>query len=192
MIRAVIFDCFGVIITDALKPLTAELNERDPDAKERVVRLMNLANSGVMSSADLTDQLSAELGLASGTYLQKIAEGEVKNQELLDYVVSLRGKCKTALLSNIPKGSLAKRFTDDEFKRYFDISIASGEIGYVKPEARAYEIAAEQLDVRLDECVFTDDHEIYVEGARAVGMHAILYRELDQFKRELEALLANA
>ena len=41
-----------------------------------------------------------------------------------------------------------------------------------KPELEAYEYVADKLGVRLDECVFTDDRELFCEAARACGMQA--------------------
>jgi len=73
---------------------------------------------------------------------------------------------------------------------YFDAVVASGDIGFAKPEARAYETVADMLDVRLDECVFIDDREIYVEGANAVGMKGVLFTSLKQLKQDLSGILA--
>jgi HAD superfamily hydrolase (TIGR01509 family) len=68
--------------------------------------------------------------------------------------------------------------------------VSSGEIGYAKPEPEAYEIVAQRLGVRLDECVFTDDRADFCEAARAVGMQAIEFTGLEQFRHALEPLLA--
>jgi FMN phosphatase YigB (HAD superfamily) len=45
------------------------------------------------------------------------------------------------------------------------------------------------LGVRLDECVFTDDREEYIEGAQHVGMKTIFFTGTEQFKTELEEML---
>jgi HAD superfamily hydrolase (TIGR01509 family) len=192
VIRAVIFDCFGVVISDALSVLTAELADKDPAAAAQVHALLAQSNTGLLSSEESSTQIAGIFGLSYEQYRARIQEGEIKNQQLLDYVTELRRTYKTALLSNIPQYSLSRRFTEDELGRYFDVVVASGEIGYAKPQAQAYEITADRLSVRLDECVFIDDREPYCEGARAVGMQAILYQDLDQFRTELEQLLADA
>ena len=61
--------------------------------------------------------------------------------------------------------------------------------GYMKPDAEIYEYTANQLGVRFDECLFTDDREEYCEAARAVGMQAIHYQSFNLFKAELEKIL---
>src|SRR6185369_3482431 len=99
-----------------------------------------------------------------------------KDLELLEYIAELRTQYKIGMLSNIGRGGLERRFAPGELDRYFDVVVVSGDIGYAKPEAEAYEITADRLGVRLDECVFTDDREGYCEAARGVGMQAISYQ----------------
>lgn len=191
MIKAVIFDCFGVLITDALQVLCDEVRARDPAAADQIRDLVRLANRGIADPEASSRQVAAILGTTYEGYRQRISDGEVRDTQLLEYVGSLRKMYKTALLSNIGKGSLLRRFTEDELSRYFDTVVASGEVGYAKPEPEIYEIAADRLGLRLDECVFTDDREEYCEGARAVGMQAILYEDFSRFRPALEALLSN-
>jgi HAD superfamily hydrolase (TIGR01509 family) len=191
VIQAVIFDCFGVIIGDALGAMTRELRTTNPEALQRIKGLLNEANTGRASSEEISVKIAAMFGMPYADYRAQLDLHEVKDQALLDYIGELRKTYKTALLSNIPKDSLSKRFTAAELTKYFDAVVASGDIGYAKPEARAYEIAAEQLGVRLDECVFTDDRQPYCDGAEAVGMQTILYTDFADFRTQLQTLLAN-
>lgn len=189
MIRAVIFDCFGVLVTDALQAICDEVRARDPAAADQIRGIVQLANRGIADPETSSRQVAAILGTTYEGYRQQISEGEIKNAQLLTYVGELRRTYKTALLSNIGKGSLLRRFTEDELAQYFDTVVASGEVGFAKPEPEIYEIAADRLGVRFDECVFTDDREEFCEAARAVGMQAILYENFSQFRPALEALL---
>lgn len=189
-VSAIIFDCFGVIIDDALSAMTKQLETTDPESVERIRALLYRANTGQIEAEESSAEIAEIFGLTYADYRKKLQQYEVKDQVLLDYILGLRSTYKTALLSNIPNRSLLRRFTTEELDKYFDTAVASGEVGYAKPEARAYEITADRLDVRLDECVFIDDREGYCEGARAVGMQTILYKNFAQFRTELEAILA--
>ena len=53
-----------------------------------------------------------------------------------------------------------------------DAACAATVIGAAKPDPRAYQIAAARLGVEPQECLFLDDEEACVAGARAVGMTA--------------------
>jgi glucose-1-phosphatase len=192
MIKAIIFDCFGVLITDALGAMTTELCKTNPDAKAQIHAWLHETNTGKITAEESAKRISAIFGLSYEDYRQQLSLYEVKNQELLDYALELRKTYRTAVLSNVSSWGLERRFSKDELGRYFDVVVASGEIGYVKPEARAYEIVAERLDVRLDECIFTDDLQPYLDGAQAVGIQTILYQNFPQFRTDLERLLANS
>ncbi len=76
-------------------------------------------------------------------------------------------------------------------EEHFDDIVESAKIGFAKPEARAYEIAAERLGMRLDDCLFIDDRPNYIEGAMHVGMQTILYEDFDKFRVKLEKLLTS-
>lgn len=192
MVRAVVFDCFGVVISDALSLVVAEREATDPEGAAEVRRLVVLAGRGLMEPVQANRRIARILDLDYDDYRRAVADGETRNWPLLDYIVELKRRYKTGLLSNVSKGGLTRRFSADELDRYFDATVASAEVGYAKPEARAYEVMADRLGVRCDECVFIDDREDYCEGARAVGMRAVLYEDFPQFERELQALLADA
>ncbi len=189
MIKAIIFDCFGVVISDALSVLCAELEPDNPAAITEIWSLIDQTNRGQMTPDESSARIADIFGLSFADYRQKLAEGEIKDQTLLSYILELRQSHKTAMLSNVGAGSLSRRFDAGELEKYFDIIVASGEIGYAKPEAQAYEITADRLGVRLEECVFIDDRQDYVEGAIGVGMRTILYKNLSQLRPELEKLL---
>ena len=190
MIKAIIFDCFGVVITDALQAMCDELAVDHPEKAARVKDLVELSIRGQITNEESNRESAAIFGLPSvEAYRARINDGERRNQPLLDYIVQLRKSYKTAMLSNVSSGGLLRRFKVDELEKYFDVTVASAEIGFAKPEAQAYEITADRLGVRLDECIFTDDREEYCEGARAVGMQAIRYQSFDQFKTDLETIV---
>ncbi len=191
MIQAVIFDCFGVLVTDALQAICDDLRVRDPVAADQVRSLVQLANRGLADPEASSRQVAAILGTTYEAYRDQIRDGEVRNTQLLEYVGRLRETHKTALLSNIGEGSLLRRFTEEELAQYFDTVVASGEVGFAKPEPEIYEICADRLGVRYDECVFTDDREEFCEAARAVGMQAIVYKDFAQFRTDLEKLLSS-
>lgn len=188
--KAIIFDCFGVLVSDALEVMVADLRTGNPAVADAITKTVIRANQGLITAESSSENIAKLLAITSEEYRRRVATGEVKNTELLDYILKLRQTYKIGLLSNIGKGSLKRRFSDDEIAAYFDAVVASAEVGFAKPEARAYEIVAERLGVRLDECVFVDDRQGYCDGAKAVGMQTILFTSTARCKRALEAMLS--
>jgi HAD superfamily hydrolase (TIGR01509 family) len=186
MIKAIIFDCFGVLISDALEGIVAELRESQPETVEQIVATISAASKGLITRQESSDTVASLLGISTDEYKDRIKNGEVKNRQLLEYIAGLRLHYKTALLSNVSKHGLEVRFSPEELSACFDTVVASGDIGYAKPEPQAYEITADRLGVRLDECVMIDDREDYCRGATGVGMQSVQYESFDRLRRVLK------
>jgi len=99
---------------------------------------------------------------------------------LTDDVLPLLRKLKTqyyvALISNYP----CSRTILDSLKQIgidevFDVTIISGDVGYVKPHPKPFEILLTELQLRPDQCVYIGDNWLAdVQGSKRVGMHAVL------------------
>ena len=192
MIKAIIFDCFGVVLTDSLQEIRASLARENPAAALEVKDIIAANNRGLIEPQESNTRIANILGMDVEDFRAQVRAGEVRNQQLLDYILVLRKHYKTGMLSNVAMGSLDRRFPNNELARYFDVVIASAEIGYIKPDARAYGIAAERLGVLPNECVFTDDKPDFCEAARQAGMQAVVYTDFVQFTDDLNALLRDA
>ncbi len=68
----------------------------------------------------------------------------------------------------------------------FDRIFNSAEIGFAKPDRRAFEHVCRELAVDPREVFFTDDTASKLAGARDIGMTARLYEGVATFRRQLE------
>ena len=108
-------------------------------------------------------------------------------QEVFDWAGQLRRDgYKTALLSNTEAAAM-EFFLELQYD-VFDAAIFSCAEGTFKPERQIYETAATRLSVSPSRCVFIDDKQIFVDGAIEAGMKAVLYEDLDQVKRAVQAM----
>lgn len=191
MIKAIIFDCFGVLVVDALGAILNELRVSDSAKADKIIAILDRVIRNKIPVRESQVLIADLLDMDTDAYIEYLQSGQVRNTMLLDYIAELKKDYKTAMLSNVSNNGLAKLFTDAELEAHFDVVVASGNIGFAKPEARAYEITADQLGVRLDECVMIDDRDEYCEGAAHVGMHVIKYENFDQMQQGLTALLVS-
>jgi putative hydrolase of the HAD superfamily len=100
----------------------------------------------------------------------------------------LKSKYRIGIISNAWKNitdSLVAWGIDDAF----EMAVGSGDVGIMKPDPRIYQIALDRLNVRPEEAVFIDDFIENVQGAKAVGIHAIHFQNRQQALQELRALL---
>jgi 2-haloacid dehalogenase len=67
----------------------------------------------------------------------------------------------------------------------FDGVIVSGDERLLKPEPEIYNLLLSRYGLEAGDCIFIDDSKANVEGARAVGMHAIHFLETTDLAAEL-------
>ena len=72
--------------------------------------------------------------------------------------------------------------------REFDGLVLSHEVGLLKPDPRIYKLTLQRFGLRAECAVFIDDLLTNVEGARAMGLHGIHYKNPDQVRLELTKL----
>lgn len=189
MIRAVIFDCFGVLTTDSWRAFVDSLPE-GVDAQS--ARELNRAyGAGIISKTDFLDGVKRLTGY-SIQHIEQLLDNETyKNLPLLDYIRDLRSRgLAIGLLSNIATNWIRDSFLTPDEQALFDQMILSFEVGITKPDPRIFHLACEKLDTKPTETVLIDDVDRYCQAARAEGLNAILYTDLKQMKHELEALIS--
>jgi 2-haloacid dehalogenase len=74
------------------------------------------------------------------------------------------------------------------FLGLFSDYVVSGLVGHSKPDAAIYELICQTGGFEPESAVFIDDVMANVEGAQAVGMHAVHHRSPDETIRALQAL----
>jgi putative hydrolase of the HAD superfamily len=112
--------------------------------------------------------------------------------DLIDYIRILKQNYRTAMLTNAP--SHVRIAINEEFHiaDAFHLIVISAEVGLMKPDPAIYRLTLERLGFEPYEAVFIDDVSENVEGARQVGMHAILFKNTEQTRTDLQSLLDDA
>jgi putative hydrolase of the HAD superfamily len=95
---------------------------------------------------------------------------------------------KTGLLSNMPADLAAHVQDNFDWMKKFTFKTFSAHVKLVKPDPAIYEHTLRGLDVKASETLFVDDRENNIEAARTLGMHAIQFQSIEQFRNDLEVL----
>jgi epoxide hydrolase-like predicted phosphatase len=192
MIKAIIFDCFGVLIADAIRPKADEIAKKDPAVGDTVYGIMRELDLGLISPDQGFKELASVLQMTPADVADLSKKGEVRNVSFIEQIPPLKKQFKIGLLSNVQsKHWLEARFLPGELNELFDVVIASGDVGMVKPDPGIYQLMASRLGVQADECVMIDDRPSGIEGAIAAGMKAIHFLNNNQATEELQSLIDN-
>lgn len=112
------------------------------------------------------------------------------NTEMWEYLEEVRGEgIRLAVISNSFVGAREREEERYGFSRLTDFIVYSHEVGFSKPDPRIYTLCLDRLRVEPDEVVFLDDSELTVAGARAMGMHGVVYERDRQAKKDLDKIL---
>jgi HAD superfamily hydrolase (TIGR01509 family) len=186
VIKAVIFDCFGVIATEGWLPFRYKYFGDDPVKMRAAKDAVGASGVGLISHDEFI-QTAADLAGISYEQARREIEDNVSNTSLLDFIMDELGDYKIGLLSNV-SGNRLKNFMNDEQIARFDAICLSSEIGVAKPNAEAYEITAQRLGVLPEECVFTDDRLDLCTAADWVGMKSLLFTTTEKFIKDFRIL----
>ncbi|MBU0636489.1 HAD family phosphatase [Candidatus Micrarchaeota archaeon] len=105
--------------------------------------------------------------------------------EMLELVNALKQNYRLGIISNSDAIN-SPNYAQKGWYAPFEVLILSHELGLLKPDLKIYEIALEKMHAEAEECLFIDDQEDCLKTARELGMKTILYRSIDQLKKDLK------
>jgi putative hydrolase of the HAD superfamily len=199
VIRAVIVDIGGVLEytppTGHTAAWEAELGLEPGELDRRMLDVWRGGSLGTVSEPEVHAAIVERLGLSPAD-LERFLAGVwaeyvgTLNAELTAWFAGLRPRYRTGIISNSFVGAREREREAYGFEQLTDTIVYSHEVGIRKPDPAIYLLACDRLGVRPEEAVFLDDRGPAVDGARAVGMAAVLFRDNTQAIGEIEALLA--
>jgi HAD superfamily hydrolase (TIGR01509 family) len=189
MIKALIFDCFGVLCVDPGRLFFQTEIPNYQAIQREVDDLVMQADYGYISQDELAQAVSSLSGLPLERVRDGLLQDLARNQPLLDFAQGLRPRLKVGMLSNTSVATMERYFGQQERAELFDAVVLSSEVGITKPHPDIFRLAAERLDVAPGECVMIDDLERNCAGADAVGMQSVLYTDIESAKKALSKLL---
>jgi putative hydrolase of the HAD superfamily len=189
MIKAVIFDFGGVL---CFHP--------DDERWRRAAEAAGLPVADLMSAfwANRIDYDAGQLepdkywhGVIGPAFqeskLPELVRSEIKlwnqyDQRIFDWIGQVRtAGFRTAILSNLPRVLGEELRSTPGFLDHFDHVTFSYELRKVKPQPEIYVDAIQGLGIEAEQALFLDDKAENVEGARAVGLQAVLYSGWENF-----------
>jgi putative hydrolase of the HAD superfamily len=146
--------------------------------------------------AQETGRLVNEAWTTPAEFLRRVRGADpasaIRPEALAAIGAAKRGGARLAILSNELDLFYGPGFRQElPFLREFDLIVDATYTGILKPEPRAYALVSDGLGLPAACCVFVDDQERNIEGARAAGMDAVHFdviRPAEGFRRALARL----
>ena len=183
MIRAIIFDCFGVLYVDVNHAYFSQF----PELREELYDLNKQADHGFVDRETYTKTVAKLTGVSEEETARAFMKEHTVNRALIEYIrMTLKSHYKVGLVSNIGRDWMQDFFDKHALHDLFDVAVLSSEEGITKPNPLIFERAAERLEVFVDEVIFVDDRQENCDGAVAAGMRSVLYTSLEDLKESLK------
>jgi putative hydrolase of the HAD superfamily len=196
-VKGLLVDFGGVLTTNVFESFRAFCRAEglEEDSVRRLFREdpVDMDFLRQLETGKLTeDEFSAKFGPVLGVkdhegLVDRLFAGMESNEPMLETLRRARAEgIRTGLISNSwGRG----RYDRDSFGELFDGVVISGEVGMHKPQPEIFALGAERIGLEPRQCVFVDDLRENCAGAEAVGMTAILHREVAATVARLEELL---
>jgi putative hydrolase of the HAD superfamily len=145
------------------------------DTLSRALRLV-----GIDADAQLADIVDA--------HVRCFASACAPYDDVVPALERLSSSYALAVITNGPSDVQRSKLQISGLERFFSTVVISGELGYAKPDERAFAAALRGIGAGADEVVMVGDHvERDILGARRVAMSAIwVNRSGEAVPRELE------
>jgi epoxide hydrolase-like predicted phosphatase len=196
-IRAVYFDLGGVILRTEYQAPRQRLAEEFGMDYEDIDKLVFATPSAARASiGEITEEEHwrnvMKILKRPVTEYERIRDdffaGDVIDHTILNFLRSIKPKHKVGLISNAWSG-LRSYIEREKFANVFDHMTISAEVGAMKPSAKIYEFALEQLQVKAKEAVFVDDVLENIKACEKLGMQGIHFKDPESALQQLKALL---
>lgn len=209
-LKAAIFDFGGVLTTPIrasfegfersldldngtlLKAFIHDSGEAEPD--------FFLLEKGLISEAEFYERMLERLRAFSGREIvwpedpasvrRKLFGSLRRNDAMIAAAVRIGAHYRTAILTNNVKEWEDWREMVDA--HIFDLVVDSSHVGMRKPDPAIYRLTCERLGIHTHDAAFVDDIPANVDGARAVGLHAIRFTTTDEVLDQLRPLFPRA
>lgn len=186
MVKAIIFDCFGVLYGGSLETLASQA---PPERRKDVYDINSAKDYGYINYQEYLAQIGEIIGVSPEEVDRIMCQHHVPNNELIEYAKQLKAAHKTALLSNIGDQVIEHLF-DGKVDEYFTEVFLSYKEGIAKPNPDAFRLVAARLGVNPEDCVMIDDLASNCEGAELAGMQSIQHITNESTIAKLTTLLA--
>ncbi len=151
---------------------------------------------GEMTEVDFLDRLGDGLEPLLGhrpelhRFREIYFEALHPNEEMIELMRELKaGGRRMAMLTNNVKEWEPMWRTMLPVDEIFETVVDSGFVGCRKPEPQIYELTLGRLGLPAEACLFIDDLEPNIEGARKAGMTAVHFRDNEQAIAEIRSAL---
>ena len=195
MLKAIIFDAGGVIIEqgsqlDEFAKIFKPKNKQE--FWEKINHYVGPLCKGEISEKEYWRKIAESenvdpKNIPENLWVKNYEETTNVNENVVGLIKSLRTKYKTILISNTIKPHVEINKKRKVFEDFDDV-LNSNEVHLSKDTTAIFKLALKRNNLIAEECIFIDDIQKFVDIAISIGIQGILFKNINQLKKELLSL----
>lgn len=196
MIKAIFFDSGNVLVREGYTPGIAEYEEKYGIKKGKLYAsahdrtywkdftLGNITEDEYFRQ--LKNDFVGELNIPA--LKEIIYKNFISNDELLDYIKTLKGKFILGIISNNPKELFEYCLNTFGWNDVFAVKAVSSYLHVRKPDEEIFQQALELAKIKGNEAIYVDDRTDRVSGAKEADMNTLIYNNVHKLKSVFKKL----
>lgn len=178
--EALLFDLDGTLINSMPLHNKAWLDTLKDHGAE--IDIQFLHDTAGMSSVRIVSILNERLGMSldpkivsrdkRNRYLESLDQVKTAPQ-LMEIVEKFHGKCAMGIITGSSHEVVDQLLPKLGIDHYFQSIVCSDDTVLGKDSIEPYELAAKQLNVKTENCLFFDDGDVGLKGAKLAGLEVV-------------------
>jgi glucose-1-phosphatase len=185
----IVWDYFGVLAQDAFWYTAVRIAE-GMHMDEHMSEMHHQADLGRISWEQYCKEVSKDIGVPYAEVSQRYQKHQIK-RAVVSTIHSLHGTHRQVLLSNASHSYLLPIMDHLGLSPMFEDIFVSSQIGYAKPDPRAYKHVLDAMNISAEDAIMIDDSASNIDAACGVGMNGILYQEGVDIQAEIHKLTSS-
>jgi HAD superfamily hydrolase (TIGR01509 family) len=182
----IVWDYFGVVAQDAFW-YTAERLALMNGMSNEIQKAQQASDLGLISWDDYTELVAEDIGVGVNEVRLRYQNHDIKESNIL--TINALPDHRHVLLSNASSDYLLPVMQRLGLNKLFEQIFVSSDIGYAKPDSRAFQHVLNAMSCDATESIMIDDSARNIDAARDLGMAGIVYDANTDIMAEIQKFL---
>ena len=183
----IIWDYFGVIAQDAFWYTAVRIAE-GKGSSELMDDLHHKVDLGQITWDEYCQAVSSDIGVPYKEVVDRYQQHNIKQNTIM--AIKHLPEHQHVLLSNASHMYLLPIMERLGLNSLFERVFVSSEIGFAKPDERAYTFVLKQMSVGPSDAIMIDDSARNIDSAKSIGIEGILFDPGADILSEIKSLIA--
>lgn len=186
MIKAIVFDYGNVLVEGPLEKWLQSNVKNEEKRKHIFATIAPQGDLGTVTFLEFLSLVGQQTNLPQEEVFKTIYQPTKVDTQLFEIIKKLKQNYTIAIFSNNQHEVVCEVLKQNNVLELFDEIVVSSKHAMIKPNKIFYKKLLEILKLQPQEVIFFDDKQENIDGAKKLGIKAFIYKNLEQFLKDLQ------